>query len=110
MLLQVLTGSQLVVCFKAKDLLCTALQFYRDGLSWKQGGKHTWMYDMDGLACVCIGFGYFLFPVVGCDIHDPLVSDWLLDPANPSSCYQDLLNKHFGMPRALPAFGAKKVG
>lgn len=53
---------------------------------------------------------HFLFPVAGCRIHDPQVSSWLLDPANPSSCYRDLLTKHLGMPQAPPALGAKKVG
>lgn len=39
MLLRVLSRSQLVavVCYKAKDLLCTALQFYKQDLNWKQG-------------------------------------------------------------------------
>ncbi|XP_070786310.1 DNA polymerase nu [Enoplosus armatus] len=72
MLLQVLSRAQLVVCYKAKDLLRTALQFYRRDLSWKQ--------------------------VAGCHIQDPQVSGWLLDPANPSSCYQDLLYKHCKIP------------
>lgn len=36
-LLRVLSRSQLVVCYKAKDLLRTALQYYNDELSWKQG-------------------------------------------------------------------------
>ena len=40
MLLQVLSRSQLVVCYKAKDLLRTALQFYGQDLSWKQGRAH----------------------------------------------------------------------
>nr|XP_046236529.1 DNA polymerase nu isoform X2 [Scatophagus argus]XP_046236530.1 DNA polymerase nu isoform X2 [Scatophagus argus]XP_046236531.1 DNA polymerase nu isoform X2 [Scatophagus argus]XP_046236532.1 DNA polymerase nu isoform X2 [Scatophagus argus]XP_046236533.1 DNA polymerase nu isoform X2 [Scatophagus argus]XP_046236534.1 DNA polymerase nu isoform X2 [Scatophagus argus]XP_046236535.1 DNA polymerase nu isoform X2 [Scatophagus argus] len=83
MLLQVLSGSQLVVCYKAKDLLRTALQCYRRDLSWKQ--------------------------VAGCQIQDPQVSGWLLDPANPSSCYQDLLNKHCKRPLAKPVFGTKKI-
>ncbi|KAM6960389.1 DNA polymerase nu [Tautogolabrus adspersus] len=77
MLLQVLSGSQLVVCFKAKDLLRTALQVYRGDLSWKQ--------------------------VAGCRIQDPQVSGWLLDPANTSSCYNDLLNKHRKTPCVIPA-------
>ncbi|XP_037613761.1 DNA polymerase nu isoform X3 [Sebastes umbrosus] len=83
MLLQVLSRSQLVVCYKAKDLLRTALQFYRRNLSWKQ--------------------------VAGCHIQDPQVSGWLLDPANPSSCYQDLLNKHRKRPHTVPALRTKKV-
>ncbi|XP_070711310.1 DNA polymerase nu [Pempheris klunzingeri] len=82
-LLQVLLRSQLVVCYKAKDLLRTALQLYRRDLSWKQ--------------------------VAGCHIQDPQVSGWLLDPANPSSSYQDLLNKHWKTPCAAPALGTKRV-
>ncbi|XP_075948320.1 DNA polymerase nu [Anarhichas minor] len=83
MLLQVLSRSQLVVCYKAKDLLRTALQFYRPELSWKQ--------------------------VAGCRIQDPQVSGWLLDPANPSSSYPDLLCKHSKRPHTTPSLGTKKV-
>uniref|UniRef100_A0A3Q3E0B3 Polymerase (DNA directed) nu n=1 Tax=Labrus bergylta TaxID=56723 RepID=A0A3Q3E0B3_9LABR len=83
MLLQVLSRSQLVVCYKAKDLLRTALQVYRGDLSWKQ--------------------------VAGCRIQDPQVSGWLLDPANPSSCYNDLLNKHCKTRCVIPALGTKMV-
>uniref|UniRef100_A0A8P4KTA6 Polymerase (DNA directed) nu n=1 Tax=Dicentrarchus labrax TaxID=13489 RepID=A0A8P4KTA6_DICLA len=83
MLLQVISRTQLVVCYKAKDLLRTTLQFYRRDLNWKQ--------------------------VAGCHIQDPQVSGWLLDPANPSSCYQDLLNKHCKRPCKTPALGTKKV-
>lgn len=36
------------------------------------------------------------------------MSGWLLDPANPSSCYQDLLNKYCKRPRTTPALGVKK--
>lgn len=43
-LLQVLSRSQLVVCYKAKDFLCTALQFYKRDLSWKQGSAHIHKY------------------------------------------------------------------
>ncbi|CAB1421450.1 unnamed protein product [Pleuronectes platessa] len=81
MLLQVLSRRQLVVCYKAKDLLRTALQFYKGELTSTQG----------------------------CHIQDPQVSGWLLDPADPSSCFQDLLNKHCKRPRATPALGAKRV-
>ncbi|XP_062300432.1 DNA polymerase nu [Scomber scombrus] len=85
MLLRVLSKSQLVavVCYKAKDLLRTALQFYKQDLNWKQ--------------------------VAGCRIQDPQVSGWLLDPADPSSNYQDLLNKHIRTSPKTPALGTKKV-
>nr|XP_020480267.1 DNA polymerase nu isoform X2 [Monopterus albus] len=83
MLLRVLSRSELVVCYKAKDLLRTALQFYKQDLDWKK--------------------------VAGCHIQDPQVSGWLLDPADPSSCYWDLLSKHCKRPPSTPAMGTKKV-
>ncbi|XP_071379648.1 DNA polymerase nu [Centroberyx affinis] len=83
MLLQVLSRSQLVVCYKAKDLLRTALQLYREHLNWKQ--------------------------VAGCRVQDPQVSGWLLDPADPASCYQDLLTKHCRKPPTASVLGTKKV-
>ncbi|KAJ3585004.1 hypothetical protein NHX12_013727 [Muraenolepis orangiensis] len=67
-LLQVVSGTGLLVCYKAKDLLRTALQHYRPQLSWKQ--------------------------VAGCRIQDPQVSGWLLDPADPAARYQDLLDNN----------------
>uniref|UniRef100_A0A674PDL6 DNA-directed DNA polymerase n=1 Tax=Takifugu rubripes TaxID=31033 RepID=A0A674PDL6_TAKRU len=73
LLLQVLSRPQLVVCYKAKDLLRTALQCYKQEISWKQ--------------------------VAGCRIQDPQVSGWLLDPANPCSSYEDLLQKYCKIPR-----------
>ncbi|XP_028285604.1 DNA polymerase nu [Parambassis ranga] len=76
MLLKILSHSELVLCYKAKDLLRTALQFYRQDVSWKQ------------VAC--------------CQIQDPQVSGWLLDPADPSSSFQDLLNKHCKRPHTTP--------
>lgn len=36
-LLQVLSRTRLVLCYKAKDFLCTALQFYKGDITWKQG-------------------------------------------------------------------------
>nr|XP_040039007.1 DNA polymerase nu [Gasterosteus aculeatus aculeatus] len=81
-LLQVLSRSQLVVCYKAKDLLRTALQFYGPELGLKQ--------------------------VAGCHIQDPQVSGWLLDPTNPSSCYRDLLNKHSRRPHTT-SLGTRQV-
>ncbi|XP_061566157.1 DNA polymerase nu [Cololabis saira] len=84
MFLRVLSRSELVVCYKAKDVLQTTLQFYRQDLSWKQ--------------------------VTGCQIHDPQVSGWLLDPADPSACYDDLLYKHCKrQPFTTHATGAQKV-
>lgn len=44
--------------------------------------KQSWTKNL----CVC--------SVAGCHIQDPQVSGWLLDPADPSSCFHDLLNKH----------------
>uniref|UniRef100_A0A672FQA6 Polymerase (DNA directed) nu n=1 Tax=Salarias fasciatus TaxID=181472 RepID=A0A672FQA6_SALFA len=74
---------QLVVCYKAKDFLRTVLQFYTKDLSWTQ--------------------------VAGCHVQDPQVSGWLLDPADSSSCFQDLLNKHCREPHKIPTVGPQKV-
>uniref|UniRef100_A0A8C7SY20 Polymerase (DNA directed) nu n=1 Tax=Oncorhynchus mykiss TaxID=8022 RepID=A0A8C7SY20_ONCMY len=76
MLLQVVSGSQLVVCYKAKDLLRTALQHYRPDLHWKQFSS--------------------------CRVQDPQVAAWLLDPADPSSCFTNLLTKHCRTPPRTP--------
>ncbi|XP_058481284.1 DNA polymerase nu isoform X2 [Solea solea] len=83
MLLMVLSRPKLVVCYKAKDLLRTALQFYKGDLTLKH--------------------------MAGCHIQDPQVSAWLLDPADPCSCYLDLLNKHYKRPTTTPALGTNKV-
>ncbi|XP_076016825.1 DNA polymerase nu [Genypterus blacodes] len=83
MLLHILSSPQLVVCYKAKDLLRTALCFYRQDLNWTR--------------------------VVGCRIQDPQVSGWLLDPADSSSCFQDLLLKHCRRPHRTHTLGTKKV-
>uniref|UniRef100_A0A8K9Y0W0 Polymerase (DNA directed) nu n=1 Tax=Oncorhynchus mykiss TaxID=8022 RepID=A0A8K9Y0W0_ONCMY len=64
--------SQLVVCYKAKDLLRTnSLQLS----------------------------------------SDPQVAAWLLDPADPSSCFTNLLTKHCRTPprTPTPALGARKL-
>lgn len=49
------------------------------------------------------------YAVAGCHIQDPQVSGWLLDPTDPSSCYQELLHKYCKRPHTLPALGAQKV-
>ncbi|XP_078792033.1 DNA polymerase nu isoform X9 [Oryzias latipes] len=82
LLLQVISRSPLAVCYKAKDLLRTVLQFYKED-SWKQ--------------------------VSGCQIQDPQVSGWLLDPADQAACYQDLLYKHCKKARSTHSLGPKKV-
>uniref|UniRef100_A0A3B3YPL6 DNA-directed DNA polymerase family A palm domain-containing protein n=1 Tax=Poecilia mexicana TaxID=48701 RepID=A0A3B3YPL6_9TELE len=83
MILCVLSRSKLVVCYKAKDFLRTVLLVYKQDLSWKR--------------------------VAGCQIQDPQVSGWLLDPSDPSSCFKDLLNKHCKKPRATPSLSPDKV-
>uniref|UniRef100_M3ZHR5 Polymerase (DNA directed) nu n=1 Tax=Xiphophorus maculatus TaxID=8083 RepID=M3ZHR5_XIPMA len=83
MILCVLSRSKLVVCYKAKDFLRTVLLLYKQDLSWKR--------------------------VAGCQIQDPRVSGWLLDPTDPSSCFKDLLNKHCKKPRATPSLSPDKV-
>uniref|UniRef100_A0A672RWP1 DNA-directed DNA polymerase n=1 Tax=Sinocyclocheilus grahami TaxID=75366 RepID=A0A672RWP1_SINGR len=69
MLMQMLCDTKPFVCFKAKDLLRTALKHFSKDLSWKQ--------------------------VLGCHVMDPQISAWLLDPANSASCFQTLLCKHY---------------
>ncbi|XP_061816996.1 DNA polymerase nu isoform X3 [Nerophis lumbriciformis] len=83
LLLQVLFSAQVVVCYKAKNLLCTVLQLYRQHISWKQ--------------------------VSGCNIQDPQVSGWLLDPGDPCSTYQGLLKKHFRASQSAPAQSTTQV-
>lgn len=138
MLLQVLSRSELVVCYKAKDLLRAALQFYKQDLSWKQGSaqmhdfRHVFKVFKHIHAVVVSLYplnyaDYFkyhnvpyskhsilksavlLSPVAGCHIHDPQVSGWLLDPTNPCSCYQDLFNQHCRRACTTPALGVNKV-
>ncbi|XP_038126243.1 DNA polymerase nu [Cyprinodon tularosa] len=82
MLLRVLSRSGLVICYKAKDFLRTVLLFYKHDLSWKE--------------------------VAGCQIQDPQVSGWLLDPSDPSSCFNDLLLRHCKNPCATSP-GSDKV-
>ncbi|RVE60440.1 hypothetical protein OJAV_G00180800 [Oryzias javanicus] len=83
LLLQVLSRSPLAVCYKAKDLLRTVLQFYKEDISWKQ--------------------------VSGCQIQDPQVSAWLLDPADQAACYQELLFKHCRKACNTHSLGPKKI-
>lgn len=54
------------------------------------------------------------FPsVAGCQVLDPQIAAWLLDPADSASCFQDLLNKYCTRPTthtpALAELGHKKV-
>uniref|UniRef100_A0AAV2KRV4 DNA-directed DNA polymerase family A palm domain-containing protein n=1 Tax=Knipowitschia caucasica TaxID=637954 RepID=A0AAV2KRV4_KNICA len=83
LLLQVFSSSALVVCYKAKDVLRVLRQLYKREFTWKQ--------------------------VQGCQIHDPQLSGWLLDPTDPATCFQDLLYKHCRNPCTTPALGTKKV-
>ncbi|KAM9836578.1 DNA polymerase nu [Aulostomus maculatus] len=47
--------------------------------------------------------------MAGCHIQDPQVSGWLLDPEDPSSSYQDLLDKHLRAPCITPVQGTRRV-
>ncbi|CAG5959801.1 unnamed protein product, partial [Menidia menidia] len=55
--------------------------------------------DLLGLLC----------PVAGVRIHDPQVSGWLLDPADPWSDFRGLLQKHCETGSRTPVPGAQKV-
>ncbi|XP_026122718.1 DNA polymerase nu isoform X2 [Carassius auratus] len=69
MLMQMMCDTKPFVCFKAKDLLRTALKHFSKDLSWKQ--------------------------VLECHVMDPQIAAWLLDPADSASCFQTLLYKHY---------------
>lgn len=51
--------------------------------------------------------------VLGCQVMDPQIAAWLLDPADSSSCFQTLLSKHYThqvMPTSLQhVLGQAKV-
>uniref|UniRef100_A0A3P8ZGS3 DNA-directed DNA polymerase n=1 Tax=Esox lucius TaxID=8010 RepID=A0A3P8ZGS3_ESOLU len=49
--------------------------------------------------------------VSSCRVQDPQVAAWLLDPADPSSCFTDLLTKHSRRPPRppTPVLGARRV-
>ncbi|XP_077084260.1 DNA polymerase nu-like isoform X2 [Siphateles boraxobius] len=86
LLLRMMCGKKLFVCFKAKDLLRTALRHFSRDLSWKQ--------------------------VLGCQIMDPQIAAWLLDPGNSATCFQTLLSKHYTHPvppTLEPVLGQAKV-
>ncbi|KAM8881840.1 DNA polymerase nu isoform 1-T5 [Synchiropus picturatus] len=83
MLLKVLSRTKTVVCFKAKEFICTMLHFYGPDLHWKQ--------------------------VAGCTVHDPQVSGWLLDPVDPSKNFPDLLLKHKRQSISAHRQGSNKV-
>ncbi|XP_062373188.1 DNA polymerase nu [Sardina pilchardus] len=86
----VLSGQRQVVCYKAKDLLRTTLQYHTHMLSWKQMGV--------------------------CEVLDPQIAAWLLDPSDSGACFQELLNKHCkpntqssATHNFTPALGPQKV-
>ncbi|XP_067300083.1 DNA polymerase nu-like isoform X2 [Pseudorasbora parva] len=86
LLLRMMCGTKLFVCFKAKDLLRTALRHFSRDLSWKQ--------------------------VLECQVMDPQIAAWLLDPSNSASCFQTLLSKHYThrvIPTLQPVLGQAKV-
>ncbi|XP_057219372.1 DNA polymerase nu [Triplophysa rosa] len=87
LLLQMVCSTKPFVCFKAKDLLRTALRHFSKDLSWEL--------------------------VLGCPIMDPQIAAWLLDPADPASCFQTLLSKHYTRPvprtSLQPVLGQAKV-
>ncbi|XP_077355609.1 DNA polymerase nu isoform X2 [Festucalex cinctus] len=68
LLLLILSRDAVTVCYGAKDLLTAALQLCRQHLSWKQ--------------------------VSGCLIQDPQLAGWLLDPEDPCTCFECLLQKY----------------
>ncbi|KAM9500848.1 DNA polymerase nu [Clarias gariepinus] len=71
-LVKMVCGTQSLICYKSKDLLRTALRHFSKHLSWKQ--------------------------VANCQVLDPQIASWLLDPADSASCFQDLFNKYCTRP------------
>ncbi|XP_062849422.1 DNA polymerase nu [Trichomycterus rosablanca] len=86
-LLQMVCKTQTLVCYKAKDLLRTAVKHFSKDLTWKQ--------------------------VADCKVLDPQIAAWLLDPADCATCFQDLFNKYCTQParhvRPQTALEHKKV-
>ncbi|XP_073691896.1 DNA polymerase nu [Garra rufa] len=86
-LMQMMCDTKPFVCFKAKDLLRTALKHFSKDLSWKQ--------------------------VLGCQVMDPQIAAWMLDPADSAFCFQTLLSKHYSHPvtstSLQPVLGQAKV-
>ncbi|XP_043099806.1 DNA polymerase nu [Puntigrus tetrazona] len=87
MLMQMMCHTKPFVCFKAKDLLLTALKHFSKDLSWKQ--------------------------VLRCHVMDPQIAAWLLNPADSATCFQTLLSKHYTYSVAStslqPVLGQAKV-
>nr|XP_014350670.1 PREDICTED: DNA polymerase nu [Latimeria chalumnae] len=75
--LQILRRKGIVVCFKAKDFLRTVLQVYRKDVCWKQ--------------------------IADCEVLDPRIAAWLLDPSDTAPCFQELVTKHCGKPELIEA-------
>ncbi|XP_046707055.1 DNA polymerase nu isoform X4 [Silurus meridionalis] len=72
LMLKMVCGTQILVCYKSKDLLRTVLRHFSKDLSWKQ--------------------------VTGCQVLDPQIAAWLLDPADSAPCFQNLFNKYCTRP------------
>ncbi|XP_058250136.1 DNA polymerase nu [Hemibagrus wyckioides] len=71
-LVKMVCGTQILVCYKSKDLLRTVLSHFSKDLSWKQ--------------------------VASCQVLDPQIAAWLLDPADSASCFQGLFKKYCTQP------------
>ncbi|CAK6433353.1 unnamed protein product, partial [Pipistrellus nathusii] len=70
LLFQILKCSRPVICFNAKDLVRTVLQYFGDDGSWKH------VADFVGL--------------------DPRIAAWLLEPSDAAPSFEDLVAKSFG--------------
>ncbi|XP_047675713.1 DNA polymerase nu [Tachysurus fulvidraco] len=75
-LVKMVCGTHILVCYKSKDLLRTALRHFNKDLSWKQ--------------------------VASCQVLDPQIAAWLLDPADSASCFQELFKKYCSQPTSHP--------
>ncbi|XP_060731479.1 DNA polymerase nu [Tachysurus vachellii] len=75
-LVKMVCGTHILVCYKSKDLLRTALRHFNKDLTWKQ--------------------------VASCQVLDPQIAAWLLDPADSASCFQELFKKYCSHPTTHP--------
>ncbi|XP_043918830.1 DNA polymerase nu-like [Protopterus annectens] len=69
-LLRILKCHGYVICFNSKDMLRTVFHHYGNYISWKQ--------------------------VISCEVLDPRIAAWLLDPADTVPSFKDLVVKHCG--------------
>ncbi|KAK3567699.1 hypothetical protein QTP86_021632 [Hemibagrus guttatus] len=104
-LVKMVCGTQILVCYKSKDLLRTVLSHFNKDLSWKQGKTPTSVTHTHTMAVVQLELFstnrlvHVMFSsVASCQVLDPQIAAWLLDPADSASCFQGLFEKYCTQP------------